>query len=229
MGLLIRTFYYAGVDILAKTDTYPRAKAMVVQAKIENPELSGSKALEMLEGREKQELMQVKTGEKLADPVIGFPLEVPTNAKTCSRWIAEIPKMSTWEGSTATPEEFRVIARVIRELAASKTLTRMLTQTEAENIARFGLIAPLTPPLTLLALAQLAIAVRGNEQANSAITSWLVYSVDDLKDRSDYLVRDWTDIYNGMAGKAFPDMPDLYVDIYKMNELLPILKEGNDG
>jgi hypothetical protein len=110
-----------------------------------------------------------------------------------------------------------VIARVQRELAANKTLNRMLSQAEAENIARFGLIAPSTPPLTLLALARIAISMGDSEEANNALTSWLVFSVDDLIDRPDYPKRNWSDMYSDLVGEVFPALPGFVIDIFDIN------------
>jgi hypothetical protein len=86
------------------------------------------------------------------------------------------------------------------------------------------LVAPTIPPFTLLALAQLTIELEDNEDGNNALISLLVFSVEDSLDRNNYPSRDWTDIYNQLAGRASPEIPDLSVDVYKINELLPLLK-----
>jgi hypothetical protein len=62
---------------MSRPDTYPRAKALVRKAKIENPDLKPTPAMEMLEELSKRECRQVNEGEQLADQSLGIPLIVP--------------------------------------------------------------------------------------------------------------------------------------------------------
>jgi hypothetical protein len=213
---------------MPRPDTYPRAKALVRKAKIENPDLKPTSAMEMLEERSKLELRQVAEGEQLADQSAGFPLIVPGSVKTISRWIADVPKSEKWDARSSSPADFRVIARVFRELVARSELKTMLTQAEAENIAWVEAIAPGKAPRTLLATARMLIALEGVEGGKDAVTNWLVFSVEDSPDKKNYPGRDWLNTEAKLPGVEFHTAPQLYMDIYRLKEELNIWENPDD-
>ena len=213
---------------MARPVAFPRAKALVRKAKIENPDLTATKAMEMLEPLSKKESRQVKEGERLTDESVGFPLVVPTSTKTIARWMADIPKSRKWNARSNSPTEFRVIARVFRELVARGVLKRMLTQAEADYIARVETVTPGKSPLTLLAIARMLIALEGIKEAEDSVTSWLVFSVEDSPDRKNYPARDWLNAYARLPDVEYHGFPNLYLDIYRLNEELKLLEDEDD-
>ena len=212
---------------MARPDAYPRAKALVRKAKIENPDLKATRAMEMLETLSKRESRQVNEGEKLTDQTVGFPLTIPDSVKTISRWIADVPKSEKWDARSSSPAEFRVIARVFRELVARSELKNMLTQAEADNIAWVEAIAPGKAPRTLLATARMLIALEGIEEEMDAFISWLVFSVENSPDRKNYPARAWSNEYARLPGVA-KDTPNLYMDLYRLTEENKIMMERDD-
>ncbi|MCH8911009.1 MAG: hypothetical protein IH867_09775 [Chloroflexi bacterium] len=219
---------------MARTDAFPRAKGIVQQAALDNPRLTGGAAFRMLEELQTKEINQVADG-RLKDPDADIPLSIPKSEKTPARWIAELPPYKLWDVDTASPAEFQVVARVFRELAESKLLSRMFTQVEAEKIARYGLILPNITAKALWLVARVAIITEANKISLEALNTWIMFNVPPMTTELNVdTPKDWGAVYRTMMDENFAKFPNLSINFINADGKLDtdVLKgsdaKGND-
>ena len=202
---------------MPRTDAYPRAKALVQAAALDNPSLTGAEAHRMLVKLQEREEIAVAKGEKLAQDGL-VPLEIPANAKSCTRWINKLPEFKTWDGETATPAEFQIVGRVFYRLTATKFINRMFSQDEAERIARYGMIVPSLSPTKLWGLARAAIIMEANNIPLDSLNAWLMYNVPPQREQRGNTLDKRMSIYRRSVGKLFPEFPDIHMTLTEMDE-----------
>lgn len=202
---------------MARTDAYPRAKALVQDAALDNPLLTGAEAYRMLVKLQEQEEIAVAKGEKLAQ--VGLvPLEIPANERSCIRWINKLPEFKPWDAETATPVEFQIVSRVFYRLTAMKIINRMFSQDEAERIARYGMIVPSFSPTKLWGIARAALIMEANGIPLDSLNAWLMFHVPPQREHRGNTLDKRMSIYRQAVGKLFPEFPDIHMTLTEMDE-----------
>jgi len=200
------------LDIMSRTDAYPRAKALVQAAALVNLRLTGADAYRMLEARQEREQIEVAKGEILAQPGL-IPLEIPASPTTPKRWINQLPPFQPWDADTASPQEFQVIARVFRELTDMKILNRAFSQVEADKIARYGMIVPTLTAKELWAVSHIAAVTEANNLPMDAFNTWLMFMVPPMTGYNSETYKDWMGIYRKLGDEGNRKFP--YVEFTK--------------